>query len=209
MLTEKIQVQVKKTARLILLKSESKQNSKLLIALHGYGQLSTYFSRKFSGIHSDFDVLVPEGLHRFYLKGSSGRVGSSWMTKEERELDIVDNQNYLEQIIEEFKSRYNEIVVLGFSQGGATAARFCYQKQHNINGLILWGSVFPPDITQKEIELFGGLKFFVLGKKDEYFNEENQKEVLALQKNLGYKTVQFSGGHDIEIDVLNKILSQF
>ena len=209
MLTEKIQVQVKKTARLTLLKSELKQNSKLLIVLHGYGQLSTYFSKKFNSVQEGFDVLVPEGLSRFYLRGSSGRVGSSWMTKEERQSDILDNQNYLEQISSDFSGKYEEIVLLGFSQGGATAARFCYQKQHKIKGLILWGSVFPPDISQPEIEQFNGKKFFVLGKTDEYFNEENQKEVLDLQKQLGYKTIQFSGGHDIEIDVLNEILGEF
>jgi len=209
MLVEKIQVKVSKTARLIHLKSEKKTNSKLLIALHGYGHLSTYFSRKFEEIHQDFDVLVPEGLHRFYLKASAGRVGSSWMTKEERESDILENQNYLEQILESYSDTYSTIVLLGFSQGGATASRFCYQKNNTISGLILWGSVFPPDISQEEINHFNGQKFFVLGKEDEYFTEKNQKEVLALQKKLGYETVQFAGGHDIDISVLNEILNLF
>lgn len=209
MIIEKIQVKVSKTARLIHLKSENKVNTKLLIALHGYGQLSTYFSKKFEEIHTDFDVLIPEGLHRFYLKASSGRVGSSWMTKEERESDISDNQDYLEQIIADFSHKYDEIILLGFSQGGATSSRFCYQKTNTIKGLILWGSVFPPDINQTEIEQFIGDKFFVLGNKDEYFTEENQKEVLALQKKLGYKTVQFTGGHEIDIPVLNDILNHF
>ena len=34
-------------------------------------------------------------MHRFYLEGSSGRVGASWMTKEAREDDKKENQtNY-------------------------------------------------------------------------------------------------------------------
>jgi predicted esterase len=208
MFAEKIQVKVSKTARLILLKSETKVNSKLAIALHGYGQLSTYFSKKFEEIHSDFDVLVPEGLNRFYLKGSSGRVGSSWMTREERETDISDNQNYLEHLVNEYSKKYSNIILIGFSQGGATASRFCYQKNTTIDGLILWGGIFPPDIKE-EAQRFSGKKFFVLGKQDEYFTSENQKEVLALQKKLGYETIQFTGGHDIEISVLNQILNHF
>jgi len=209
MLEEKIHVSVKKTARLVLLKSEVKKNSKLLIALHGYGQLSTHFSKKFENIHPDFDVLIPEGLNRFYLKGSAGRVGSSWMTREERESDIADNQNYLEQIFKDYSKKYTSIVLLGFSQGGATASRFCYQNTFNTSGLILWGSVFPPDISQVERKQFFGKKYFVLGRQDEYFNPENQKEVLDLQTGLGYENVQFVGGHDIDLAILNEILNHF
>jgi predicted esterase len=209
MVVEKIQIKVSKTARLILMKSETQVNAKLIIALHGYGQLCTYFSRKFEGIHKDFDVLVPEGLNRFYLKASSGRVGSSWMTKEEREMDILDNQTYLHELVNDYSKKYDSILLLGFSQGGATASRFCYQMQAKIDGLILWGSVFPPDISQEETTNFTGQKFFVLGKQDEYFSFENQKEVLALQNNLGYKTVQFEGGHDVDITILNDILHHF
>ena len=51
---------------------------KLLIALHGYGQLAFYFAKKFESVPDDYALLVPEGMHRFYLQGSSGRVGASW-----------------------------------------------------------------------------------------------------------------------------------
>lgn len=209
MLEETIHVKVSKTARLTLLKSEKKTNSKLLISLHGYGQLSTYFSRKFKEINSNFDVLVPEGLNRFYLKASSGRVGSSWMTKEERESDISDNQDYLDQVISKYSKLYDSIVLLGFSQGGATASRYCYQKTNSIKALILWGSVFPPDITREQKKQFEGDKYFVIGNQDEFFSPEIQKEVLDLQRELGYTTIQYEGIHDIDISVLNKILEQF
>ena len=72
---------------------------KLLIALHGYGQLAQYFAKKFDQLPEDYALLVPEGMHRFYLQGSSGRVGASWMTKDGREFDIEDNLNYLNQLL--------------------------------------------------------------------------------------------------------------
>jgi hypothetical protein len=56
----------------------------LLIALHGYGQLSSYFGKKFEDLPNEFFIVIPEGMHRFYLDGTSGRVGASWMTKEAR-----------------------------------------------------------------------------------------------------------------------------
>ena len=71
----------------------------ILIALHGYGQLGQYFYRKFNSLEADFGLVVPEGPHRFYLEGSSGRVGASWMTKEWREQDIQENNSYLKQLI--------------------------------------------------------------------------------------------------------------
>ncbi len=209
MLEEKIHIKIKKTARLVLLKSENNNNRKLLIALHGYGQLSTYFSKKFKEINSNFDVLVPEGLNRFYLKESSGRVGSSWMTKEDREFDIEDNQDYLDEIIKEYSTKYESIILLGFSQGGATASRYCYKKANRIKGLVLWGSAFPPDITKEENNSFKGEKYFVLGLQDEYFNKEIQKDVLALQMELGYTIIQYDGIHDIDISVLNGLLDHF
>lgn len=209
MISENIQVKIEKNARIMHLKSETKRNTKLLIALHGYGQLATYFSRKFEQIHPDFDVLIPEALNRFYLKGSSGRVGASWMTKEERESDIEDNQNYLSQLFSKYEPHYKQIILLGFSQGGATAARFCYRNKITISGLILWASVFPPDVNQESISLFEGEKYFVLGDNDEFFNEESQKEALDLQTNLGYTNVYFEGKHDVDISVLNAILSKF
>ena len=72
---------------------------KLLIALHGYGQLAQYFAKKFIDLPEDYALLVPEGMHRFYLEGTSGRVGASWMTKEGRELDIEDNLSNPNQLL--------------------------------------------------------------------------------------------------------------
>src|SRR5690554_3872961 len=39
-------------------------------------------------------------MHRFYRKGTQGRVGASWMTKEARLDDIEDNHKYLDKLAE-------------------------------------------------------------------------------------------------------------
>jgi hypothetical protein len=61
----------------------------LLYVLHGYGHLAPYFIRKFNSLEDSF-IVAPEGMYRFYLYGSSGRVGACWMTKEERLDDALD-----------------------------------------------------------------------------------------------------------------------
>ena len=86
-------ITVEKTARYITLGNKEKADV-LIVALHGYGQLSAYFSKNFSKLDQRYFIVIPEGLSRFYLSGTCGRVGASWMSKEERLWDIRDNLNY-------------------------------------------------------------------------------------------------------------------
>src|SRR5690349_23066438 len=71
--------------------------------LHGYGQLAQYFIRNFAILEKhNICVIAPEGLSKFYtediqsrIQAGNNRVGSSWMTRENREMDIENNLNYL------------------------------------------------------------------------------------------------------------------
>ncbi len=182
----------------------------ILYVLHGYGQLAEYFIRKFHDLGEDYFIVAPEGMHRFYLKGSSGRVGASWMTKEAREQDISDTQNWLKQLKQEIDSRYSfqKEIVLGFSQGGATSAR--WNTINSIPNQIYWASVFPPDIDSKTIISIENRanKHFVLGTQDEYFNSEQQLSTLSFYTDLGFNTHAFNGSHSIDNITLNQILTE-
>jgi predicted esterase len=176
----------------------------LLYVLHGYGQLAPYFIRKFNSLE-DYFIVAPEGMHRFYLNGSSGRVGACWMTKEERLDDIKDNCNWLCDLHSKIigAQSYDKIIVLGFSQGGATAARWFYDERMNADHLIMWTSVFPPDLSPENLvdpHLKNNL--FVLGTEDEYFDGEQQKDALDFYSMHGFRTVSYFGKHDICIETL-------
>jgi predicted esterase len=179
---------------------------KLLIALHGYGQLAQYFAKKFDQLPEDYALLVPEGMHRFYLQGSSGRVGASWMTKDGREFDIEDNLNYLNQLLSHVMENhvFDEICLLGFSQGGATAARWYDQGPNRFQQLILWASVFPPDVQKPAYE--AGNLHFVLGTEDPYYTLENQEKECAYYSEIGFKIHRFEGKHDIDQNTLMPLL---
>lgn len=123
----------------------------VIYVLHGYGQLVSFFKRKFSSYQLPNTLFVfPEGMHRFYLQGSSGRVGASWMTKEWRENDIIENNQALSTLQNHIQQLYNpeKTIVLGFSQGGATAARWVTSTNIKCDHFIAWGSVFPPDLSE-------------------------------------------------------------
>ena len=180
----------------------------ILYVLHGYGQLAEFFIRKFQDLGDDYFIVAPEGMHRFYLKGSSGRVGASWMTKEAREQDITDTLNWLTNLKEVINSKYNfkEEITLGFSQGGATAAR--WNEINNIRTTIYWASVFPSDIIN-QINKNNKIKnHFVIGKNDAYFDEFQQKETIQFYLENGFKIHQYEGNHSIDSKILEDILSE-
>lgn len=187
--------------------NELKGKAKILVALHGYGQLAQFFARKFAALDQSFGIIVPEGPHRFYLEGSSGRVGASWMTKEWREQDIEENTHYLLALIEKVKAENAaaSFYLLGFSQGGATAARLYQSSPDLFQTLILWASVFPPDVTVQDFDQAGTLHF-AIGNQDPYFLEAQKGEVLQTYRILGFKIHEFEGEHDIDPTTLSKIL---
>ena len=174
---------------------------KLLIALHGYGQLIHYFSKKFEGMEEHSSLLFPEGMHRFYLNGTSGRVGASWMTKEDRLVDIEDNLHWLTALLEEISQHqyFEEVALLGFSQGGATAARWYCSQKDKFNSLIMWASLFPGDIAEMNVEVTNGT--FIVGTKDPYFQAE-MKNTLHTYESLNYNVIKFDGVHDIHLPTL-------
>lgn len=185
------------------------EHEHLLIALHGYGQLAKFFIQKFKDLTGNIQVVAPEGPHRFYLQGSSGRVGASWMTKEARELDIQDNLVWLNALLNELQKSYSpkKITLLGFSQGAATAARWYQQNPTAFDQLILWAAVFPPDIDAGTFPN-GKPLHFVLGTKDEFYQGEAAQQLLGHYQSMGFKVHTFTGKHDIDGEVLKRILSR-
>lgn len=181
----------------------------LLVALHGYGQLIEFFSKKFQNLGDDYVVVCPEGMHRFYLEGTSGRVGASWMTREWREQDILDNTIALNQlvgsIVEELKP--DTITVLGFSQGVATAARWINNTELNIDRFIAWAGVFPPDLPMDSNIHFPEQKKVVVGNNDPYFQGDDLEKMLDIYRDLRFDIFTFEGKHEMNEDLLKVVLT--
>ena len=70
------------------------QTENIWLVCHGSGQLAMYFLKKFDGLDKEKNfIIAPQGLSKFYQENNnfSGRVGATWMTKEDR-LTEIDNQ---------------------------------------------------------------------------------------------------------------------
>jgi len=206
---------IQRTARYFLSDEPSSHKPYLCFVLHGYGQLPEFFLRKFKDIgRNDILFVAPEGLHRYYLQGSKGRVGASWMTKEDRLNDIADYCALLNQVAEELisESSFEKVAILGFSQGVATACRWANNTSLNFESLISWAGAFPPDLDfEAALENFKPKELYMAcGDADEFISEERLKEHISFldTKGIKPKLIRFEGGHDIDQAALTNLLEE-
>jgi predicted esterase len=203
---------ISQKARVVSVGEETNNIEKIWLVLHGYGQLARYFALKFEAIAVDNTLVVaPEGLNRFYLNGFSGRVGATWMTKEDRLTDIENNHHYLSTVFKQYKSAFPNarFGIIAFSQGAATAVRWFCQAQPKIQQLIVWSGSFPEDLNWfEDIPKLNNVSLtFVLGDNDEFINETklSEQSQFLKDKGLNFNVIRFEGGHDIELNTLKKV----
>lgn len=203
---------ISQKARIVTLGEQSSQVERIWLVLHGYGQLSKYFILKFESIAiGNTLVVAPEGLNRFYLNGFSGRVGATWMTKEDRLTDIENNHNYLSAVFEEYKSKFPKAKfgVIAFSQGAATAVRWYCHAQPQIQQLIVWSGSFPEDLNWfEDVKKLNKVPLtFILGNRDEFIDETKlaEQSQFLRDKGLNFNLIRFDGGHDIDLKTLLEV----
>jgi len=191
----------------------SGQIKELVYVIHGYGQLSQFFIKKFSGIAEENRcIIAPEGLSRFYLAGFDGRVGATWMTREDRLTDIKNYLTYLNAIHESVASRLPhevKITAIGFSQGAATVTRWLMDGFIHAERLILWAGILPHDLDLANAsDRLGEMeKICVYGKNDPYLNDKKMNEMtdLTSRTGLNFTYHTFDGAHDIDADLLKDL----
>src|ERR1051326_2074089 len=207
-------IRIEKTARYFVLGNSSA--SSVWFVCHGYAQLASYFIKNFEPLNDGHNMIVaPEGLHRFYWQGYSGRVVASWMTREDRLGDIRDYVNYLDEVqrevMKEFAGRKVKVNVLGFSQGVATACRWLSSGKTKADNLIMWSGVFPEDLDPgNEKNILQSTKVHSLvGTRDEFIDEpQRMKMKIFLDRNApGHTFTLFDGKHEIPAGVLEALAS--
>jgi predicted esterase len=96
--------------------------------------------------------------------------------------------------------------LLGFSQGGATAARWATAGVVKCSHFISWASIFPPEVEINGFTQQVDKLSFVIGNDDIYFQGDNYDQALAWYREMNATIVPFSGKHDIDIETLTTLL---
>ena len=209
---------VSRTARYQQLGELSPATTQLWLVLHGYGQLAEYFIRHFAPLHAADPagtvIVAPEALSRFYLTGTGGRVGASWMTRADRLAEIEDQATYLDALLGHLLAAAPagvQLTVLGFSQGTATASRWLARAagRWRPQQLVLWAGDFPADIEADNARhLLTDLPVaLVSGEQDEYVSADVVSAQTTRLQALGARVSQhsFAGGHTLHAGLLRQL----
>jgi predicted esterase len=205
-----------KTGRYYILGRPDRGAENICFALHGYGFLASDFADYFAAAVKDTTtVIVPEALNKFYVKGFQGKVGASWMTRNDRENEIKDYLNFLNNVYnQEIPKIFRpdlKISILGFSQGTATAARWIMQNKFKADKLILWGGGLPGDIDIKKARITFATTslIIVVGENDEFVTVDKLSgEIEFLDENkIHYTLKRYPGRHEPDKELLAELLS--
>ena len=184
------------------------------IVFHGYGQLSKYFIRRFDVLDGDKNyIIAPQGLSKFYVDEDYKNVGASWLTKEDRGSDLLNQQKYLIKLMDELKLKIDfskiKINLFGFSQGVSALTRLLMNYNMKVNNIIIWAGWVPDEFFNINKDVLKDTNlFFVVGNKDKYYNNPIIKGYLKKIKNILTKEIDyfvFNGGHIVDRKVLKKI----
>jgi len=207
---------VPRTARYLTL-GEIEGASEIWFLLHGYGMLAASVLRWFEPAARVGRLLVaPEALSRAYFEEQGARrVGASWMTKEDREVEIEDYVRYLDVLDEQIRlgsAGKPRIEVHAFSQGTATACRWVAFGRVRVNRLVLWAGAVPPDLPLDRYgaALTGARLTIAIGTRDPYISQadvDREQARLAAQGLL--PTVhRFEGGHRVDPALLRALAEE-
>jgi predicted esterase len=218
---EQRHLQVPRSARYAIMGSLEADLTEVWIVCHGHGQLARRFLSRFLPLERDDRLFVaPEALSRFYLSPPVGGphpantpIGASWMTSEDRELEIQDYVSYLDLLHEEIFSIVDRakvrLWVFGFSQGVATVARWVARGGVDPDRVVLYAGVLPPEL---DAEGAGRLSrrspmTIALGTSDEFAGPElvASQEARLRDLRVPHTTIRFEGGHEVLPDVLDRL----
>lgn len=209
---EEHSLKIETTAHYYSLGELNENTKEIWLVCHGYGQLAKFFLQKFKALQKrGVYIIAPEGFNKFYLKGFSGRVGASWMTKEKRVDEIIDHCNFLEQVTDQIlsiASKECKLNILGFSQGTATISRWSLKTKHQFNSLTLWAGKLANDFNCDAYNLkhSNTQNFMVFGNEDEFYPKNFTELYKVDLTTFNAKWLSYKGGHQIDPTTLVKIM---
>jgi predicted esterase len=133
----------------------SADRAPLLVGFHGYGETAEAQLERLRSIPGTdrWTIISIQGLNRFYQRRSN-EVIAGWMTRQDRELAIVDNLAYVAEVVSAESAKGMDsrgVVFAGFSQGVAMAFRAATAATHPVLGVVAAGGDVPPELDRARL----------------------------------------------------------
>jgi predicted esterase len=200
---------VTRTARYATLGELTPDTREVWLVLHGYAQLATDFIRAFDELNNgERFIIAPEGLNRFYAKGFGGKPAATWMTSEDREHEIQDYIGYLNTLVEHLQLDNHSArkVLLGFSQGVATASRWLHATSHVVDHFVICSGEMAHELQEHpSARLLALPKTYITGNNDPFIDAEKHQRYTQLMNNWAARVLVFEGGHQLHLPSLQQV----
>ncbi len=178
----------------------------LLVGFHGYAESAEIALERLKAIpgSEQWTLVAVQGLHRFY-RGRSTTVVASWMTRQDRESAIDDNNGYVSGVIAAVAENVDAgpiVVFAGFSQGVAMAFRAACASARVVRGVIAVGGDVPPELSGEQLARLP-VALLARGRADEWYVAAQSEADHARLRAAGVEltSLEFDGGHEWHADV--------
>jgi len=175
--------------------------SPLLVGFHGYSEIAEEELDRLRTIPSidRWTIASIQGLHQFYRRQGT-ELAASWMTRQNRELAIADNIEYVAAVVRSVCEQYSTngtLVFTGFSQGVAMAFRAATSSNLPVSGLIVCGGDVPPELDAEQLKR---IPHVLIGRgiRDQWYTEEkfeDDKQRLRAA-DISVRTAILDTGHE-------------
>jgi predicted esterase len=149
------------------------------------------------------------------LKGFSGDVVATWMTKQDRLTEIDDFSIYLSDLYEKYTNQIPKgckRIIFGFSQGGTSAFRWMYKNKVSYDKILAYSSWIPEDLdfSKSQTPIHEKKIIYTIGKQDQFTSEEKRallKEIIR-RNGLHVDFEYYDGMHRVEKKQLKYIFKK-
>jgi len=190
----------------------SSKTKNIWIVCHGIGFLSKYFISYFKDLDADENyIIAPQAPSKYYQTKAYKYVGASWLTKENRDIEIENVLNYLEAVMNiENLPKDKRIILLGFSQGVSIVTRWMAKRNIVCDHLVIHSGSIPTEFDATNFRYLPNLKTTIIfGDEDEYLTPNKIKSQLTYAQSIfpnSPELIEFNGGHVMHSESLEKLV---
>jgi len=197
---ELLRVEVPIHGRLFFRPQSGGRRLPLLVGFHGYAENAVDQLKRLLAIDCSrgCPMVSIQALHPFYTR-TNGEVVASWMTRQDRELALAENLEYVGRVLDRLREETRDCpsrVFCGFSQGAAmafrTAVRHCEPASH----VVVLGGEIPPELGVSDLRKLNGV-LLGRGGKDRHYPAEKLDSDLARLREAGLspESSELDAGH--------------
>ncbi len=187
------------------LNSLTSETKTVWLVCHGIGYLSRYFIRLFEELDPvENYIIAPQAPSKYYKDANYRKVGASWLTKENTQIDTQNILNYIDAIIKDEKiPSHLKFVVLGYSQGVSITSRWIASRRIKCDHFIIISGGFPKELKKEDFTFLASQTKIthILGANDPLFTQEaidaEKERLLKILPHITFKT--HDGGHELNI----------